>query len=282
MTPPLITVGMPVYNCAALIDAAIGHILGQTYPNFELLISDNASTDQTPDICRAYAARDQRIRYIRQPVNLGAMTNFQFVLRNATSEYFMWAAADDLRSSDFIQVNTEFLQSHPDYIASISPARVSGGAFDPIQMGDGSVDDDDANQRVLALFRTWHANARFYSVFRRRQVLTWPQLHELNFLGFDWTLFTHLVSQGKTHRASEGWIEFGTKGISRASDIFSLYRKRWTHWVLPFQTVTADAFAHLEHPTPEALLALGYRLARLNYKAARMQVGNWLRSKGLR
>jgi len=94
-SPPKVSIGMPVYNGEAFLRQALDSILAQTYPHFELIISDNASTDATPDICKEYASKDARIRYIRQSSNIGATANFRFVLREARHERFIWAAADD-------------------------------------------------------------------------------------------------------------------------------------------------------------------------------------------
>ena len=76
---PLISVGMPVYNGEAYLRDALDSLLSQTFRDFELIISDNASLDTTEAICREYAGSDSRIRYIRQTENLGAAANFQFV-----------------------------------------------------------------------------------------------------------------------------------------------------------------------------------------------------------
>lgn len=93
--PPVVSIGMPVYNGEPFIREALDSLLDQTFTNFELIISDNASTDGTEAICREYASKDERIRYVRQTENRGALANFQFVLDEAVGEYFMWAAHDD-------------------------------------------------------------------------------------------------------------------------------------------------------------------------------------------
>ena len=97
MSKPIhqVSIGMPVYNGERFIREALDSLLAQTFTDFELIISDNASTDGTEAICREYAARDPRIRYVRQSENRGAAANFQFVLNEAVGEYFMWAAHDD-------------------------------------------------------------------------------------------------------------------------------------------------------------------------------------------
>jgi glycosyltransferase involved in cell wall biosynthesis len=96
MPTPQVSIGMPVFNGEPFIREALNSLLAQTYSEFELIISDNASTDGTEAICREYAAKHKRIRYVRQPTNRGGLANFQFVLDEAVGEYFMWAAADDM------------------------------------------------------------------------------------------------------------------------------------------------------------------------------------------
>lgn len=95
IVPPAVSIGMPVYNGEKYIREALGALLSQSYIDFELIISDNASTDGTEAICQQYAAKDGRITYVRQAVNLGALANFTFVRDAARGEYFMWAAGDD-------------------------------------------------------------------------------------------------------------------------------------------------------------------------------------------
>jgi glycosyltransferase involved in cell wall biosynthesis len=87
--------GLPVYNAESYLEETLDSLLSQTFSDFELIISDNASTDRTADICAAYAAQDQRIRYYRNDVNLGAAPNYNRTFELATGEYFKWMAYDD-------------------------------------------------------------------------------------------------------------------------------------------------------------------------------------------
>lgn len=93
---PSLSIGMPVHNGAPFLAAALDSLVAQEFRDWTLLISDNASDDGTAAICADYCGRDGRIRYVRQAVDLGAMGNFQYLIDRAESEYFMWAAADDL------------------------------------------------------------------------------------------------------------------------------------------------------------------------------------------
>jgi glycosyltransferase involved in cell wall biosynthesis len=104
MSNPKVSIGMPVYNGEEFIREALDSLLAQTFTDFELIISDNSSKDNTEAICRDYAAKDERIRYILQPENRGPVANFRFVLDQARGEYFMWAAADDKWDKNWVEV----------------------------------------------------------------------------------------------------------------------------------------------------------------------------------
>lgn len=109
---PLVSVGLPVYNGEAFLEDAIESILGQTLDDFELIISDNASTDRTPEICQRYAASDPRIRYFRQPENLGASPNYDFTFYQARGRYFRWAAHDDVIEPTMLEACVEALEAN--------------------------------------------------------------------------------------------------------------------------------------------------------------------------
>jgi glycosyltransferase involved in cell wall biosynthesis len=94
---------MPVFNGEKYIREALDSLIQQSYSNFELVISDNASTDLTEMICTEYANRDKRIKYFRQSTNVGAAANFKFVLDQASGEMFMWAAYDDVWGRDYLK-----------------------------------------------------------------------------------------------------------------------------------------------------------------------------------
>lgn len=229
---PLVSIGMPVYNGGELIHRALESLLSQSFENFEIIISDNASDDATETICRTYAANDKRVRYIRQKINLGATHNFRTVLDGAIGDYFMWAACDDIRSPDFVSANLEFLRSHPDYVASTSPTRFEGDTYDERRMGDGSMDGDPPS-RIRAMLGTVHANGRFYSLIRRSALNGCPGL-EKPFLGSDWVVVLHLLKQGKINRSPKGWVILGKHGASSGGGVFRTYRTDLTHLLIPF------------------------------------------------
>lgn len=110
---PLVSIGLPVRNGAATIAAALESLVAQDHPDIEVIVSDNASTDDTVAIVTRFAARDPRIRLIRQRRNIRMMANFHAVAAAARGPFFMWAAADDTRSPDYARLLLEGFARHP-------------------------------------------------------------------------------------------------------------------------------------------------------------------------
>ena len=131
--PPRISIGLPVYNGARSISLAVASLLDQTHSDFELIIRDNASTDETEELCTAFAAKDTRVRYHRASSNEGWMANFNHVLRMSGGEYFMWAACDDVWEPPYLQSMVSLLETR-------SQAVLAFCAFD-------NIDRDGANVR---------------------------------------------------------------------------------------------------------------------------------------
>lgn len=113
---PRVSIGLPVYNGEDYLAESLDALLGQSYDDFELIISDNASTDGTSDICQSYAKQDSRIRYVRQSRNIGLAPNHNFVFQESRGELFKWAAADDLYGRDLLQSCVEALDKYPDVV----------------------------------------------------------------------------------------------------------------------------------------------------------------------
>lgn len=113
---PKISLGMPIYNGATFLRETLDSLLQQTFGDFELIISDNASTDETSDICRDYARRDPRIRYERLSENAGAIANFNRLPNLATGEYYKWVAADDLCMPRFLECTLQTIESNAEAV----------------------------------------------------------------------------------------------------------------------------------------------------------------------
>lgn len=119
-----VAIGLPVYNGARHLRQALTSILAQTYTDFELIISDNASTDDTEAICRHFAAQDRRIRYIRNPENIGAVANFNQTFRLSNHPYFKWIAADDVLHPENLQRCMEALAAQPDAVFAFTQVQL--------------------------------------------------------------------------------------------------------------------------------------------------------------
>lgn len=111
-----VSLALPVYNGANFLAEALESLLCQTFPDFEIIVTDNASTDSTPDICQTFAERDSRIRYQRMPRNIGAGPNFNWAFRLGRGEFFKWCAHDDLISPDYVERCVAMLESRPDAV----------------------------------------------------------------------------------------------------------------------------------------------------------------------
>lgn len=115
---PRLSIGFPVYNGEPLLAESLEALLGQTYEDFELIISDNASTDGTADICRRYSKQDSRIRYISQQRNIGMQPNHNFVIGQAKGELFKMASHDDLYARDLLKRCVEVLDERPEVVVA--------------------------------------------------------------------------------------------------------------------------------------------------------------------
>ena len=124
MNNPKVSIGLPVYNGEPFLSETLDAILAQTFEDFELIISDNASTDATEMICRRYAAKDERITYYRQQHNVGATANFNQVFQLSSGEYFKWAAHDDLITPDYLDRCVEILTSDRSIVLCHSQVQI--------------------------------------------------------------------------------------------------------------------------------------------------------------
>ncbi len=118
--PAMVSIGLPVFNGGPILENAINSLLSQTYRNIELLISDNASTDETGSICERAQARDPRVKYHCNDTNIGAVANWHHVFRMASGEYFMWAAHDDRWEPEFIEEVVALLEEDSSAVLAFS------------------------------------------------------------------------------------------------------------------------------------------------------------------
>lgn len=155
--PPLVTVGLPVHNGEQYLREAMDALLAQTLTDFELVISDNASTDSTPAICEEYARRDPRVRYVRQPENIGAAPNHNVLVPEARGRYFKWASHDDLYAPELLERCVAALEAHPEAVLAHCRDALIDETGAVVERPDYLLDTEDRSARV-----------RLRSLLRRR------------------------------------------------------------------------------------------------------------------
>lgn len=163
-----VAVGMPVYNGERYLREAVEALLAQTYRDFALVISDNASTDGTGDIARELAARDPRVHYFRNPENVGVFRNYDLAFARTRSKYFKWAASNDLCAPRYIETCIAALEADPaiclaypgTVLFTDDPARGTPYELDP------DVRDPDPVTRFQRLLGALRLNNAFNGVYR--------------------------------------------------------------------------------------------------------------------
>jgi glycosyltransferase involved in cell wall biosynthesis len=239
---PAVSIGMPVYNGAETLERVLESLAHQSFADFELIISDNNSTDDTAAICIDYAKKDPRVRYFRQPVNIGSGLNFKFVLDQALAPYFMWAAADDIRSTDWLQVNYEFLRANPRYVASTSPNGFEGCSLDSADLVRFSLEGDVCNRLHRFFDHCWLSHGIFYSLIRTG-ILRGCDVIGRSFIAADWAIDLYLARHGEIYRTSEGLTVFGIHGVSNGNDAYKAFRNSRIELLFPFMAMTWYAFS---------------------------------------
>jgi glycosyltransferase involved in cell wall biosynthesis len=211
-TQPLVTIGIPTFNRAFELSRAVASCQAQGYPNLEIVISDNASTDSTSALCDAWSAADPRIRVIHQAANIGRESNFGAVLAAASGDFFMWLSDDDWLDPRYVSACAKVLIESPDC------AMVGGNVKYFSEGGVALVEpwprlsSPDASARVLAYLDTVGLNGTYYSLMRHHDVCRAE--YPITFAG-DWYFVAQMAAIGKVTRLPYVTLYRSDAGISR-------------------------------------------------------------------
>lgn len=166
---PAVSLGMPVYNGMPYLPATMDSLLSQTYSDFEIVICDNASSDETREVCERYAARDSRIRYVRNDENIGAAGNYNRVFELSRGRYFKWAAADDLLAPSFLAECVAALDAHPEASLAFPGTTIIDGEGRHMHRVEDELDAsaEDPVERVRAIWATLRECNAVFGVMRR-------------------------------------------------------------------------------------------------------------------
>lgn len=229
---PIASIGVPVFQGDDYLEEAMEAIRAQDYGRLEIVISDNASTDRTPEIIAKYADSDDRIVSIRQTTNIGAAENYNVVFQESHGDYFAWNAHDDYSSPDFISSGVKALESDPTAVVAIGrPIRVdsTGLTLEEIPVPPDFRSDSPA-VRFRAAARTSTAPVVF-GLFRS-SALSQTSLHE-PFTGSDRNFVAEILLYGRAVEA--GGSEFylrehenrSVRRLAKGSERFTHPRESW-------------------------------------------------------
>lgn len=201
---PKVSIGLPVYNGENFIIFAIDSLLSQTYEDFELIISDNNSTDKTEEICRMYASQDKRIKYIKSDTNYGASWNYNTVYRNSKGKYFKWASHDDICETSFLERCMNILEKNDDVVLCYPKTMVIDAYGKKKDVYDDNMHliDSSPSQRFYGFITrsAGECNAIFGLI--RSQALRSTSLIS-SFNGSDIILLAQLTLVGKIHEIDQ-------------------------------------------------------------------------------
>ena len=196
---PKVSIGLPVYNGARYLAETLESILAQTYTDFELVISDNASTDETEVICRSFAARDKRIRYHRNVTNVGLSKNYTRAFELSSGEYFRWATYDDPIAPEYLASCVAVLDSDPSVVLVHSRSsridehgRVKGNYDHQMNLAAA-----EPYQRFHDLVTVRHSCNESLGLIRSEVLKLTPL--QANYVGSDRTLLAELGLRGRFH-----------------------------------------------------------------------------------
>jgi glycosyltransferase involved in cell wall biosynthesis len=210
---PLVSIGIPTYNRGTSLTRALESVLAQDYPDIEVIISDNASTDGTEALCRQAASVDPRIRYFRRTHNEGVSSNFRAVLAAAQGEFFMWLSDDDWLDPSYLSRCMAVLVSDPSYSVVCGSDRYYREGKFAASGVSLNLNDVSGAERVVSYYRQVAMNGAFYGVMRRALVTTLPFQHVL---GADWLVVAGMAFYGKIATLSDVSINRSLGGVSRS------------------------------------------------------------------
>ena len=256
MNSPTVTIGLPVFDGENFIREAINSVLVQTYSDFELIIRDNASTDQTEAICRELAEKDSRVRYIRNTHNIGAGPNFNGLVELARGRYFKWLAHDDLLAPTFLARCIDALEGERAAVLACPRVRF-------IDSQGNEVDDyispyqTTSPDKVIRFSEMLKGGHRCFEIFG---LLRLDQLKKTRLLGNynngDGVLLAHFALQGRFSEIQEHLL------LSRRHAKSSMYVFRVTD---PNEKPDLEGYANWFDPTNRVGLSRSFSRALSDY-----------------
>ncbi len=192
---PLVSIGIPVYNEEIYLTETLRAVKAQTYRSIEVIISDNASTDKTPEIVDRFCGSDVRFRWVRQPRNIGAVKNFQYVLNEARGDYFIWAGGHDTWSPDLISRCIRVLRLETNIALAVPEVVWIDNRNNKLGKSRQQIDTQAAGSpagRALLMYKQMDRCSAFYGLHRMRvlkKTMPWP-----GHVGFDFNVLMRIAA----------------------------------------------------------------------------------------
>lgn len=203
-----VSIGLPVYNGENFLEEAIRSVLTQTFSDLELVISDNASTDRSGQICGDYAASDRRVRYFRNARNLGAVPNYNRVFRESSGTYFKWLAHDDLIQPRYVEATVAALDSNPDAVLCNTVVDYIDAEGEHLAYYHSVLPyaaSDEPAKRFAAIVLRSHTSVDFFGMIRREAM---PQGGLLKaFHGHDKAFLAEMALRGRLLQLEEPLVQ---------------------------------------------------------------------------
>jgi len=264
---PKISIGIPVYNGEHFLDEKIKSILDQTFSDYEIIISDNASTDKTSIICNKFAKNEPKIRYIRQEKNIGIWENFNFVLKEAKGDYFLWSSVDDIMLPTYLEKTLDIISSNKNISCCFTKIKLYGESdnlkndlkvslierikkkFTQLIFNDelGAYSAKGSyEKRIDVYFKNLSHNQIFYGMYRTEQIKR--SFVKKSFLWYDAATILNILKYGELYVVDEVLLRIFVGGICRSGMIsvmhilepFSLWNR-----IFPYSKLTRWCFKNL-------------------------------------
>jgi glycosyltransferase involved in cell wall biosynthesis len=269
---PRVSIGMPVYNREKYVGAAIEAHLSQTYSDFELVITDNASTDRSAEICRAYAAEDPRVKYYRNPQNLGASGNYNRCFELSIGEYFRWTPSDDLISPNLLERAVEVLDGDPSVFVAYPKTKLIDGEGQLIGEFDEGLHlmDERPSERWKGVQKNLQLGNLHYGLNRADKFRKTGLLRNYN--GGDFPLIAEMSLYGKFFEIPDAFFyrrmhEAASSALKTSADVMAFYDPRKRNKIFLYNWVHLGAnlrsIARAPIPLFEKLSICGYEARRI-------------------
>lgn len=237
---PLVTVGIPTYNRSSKLKFAVESVLKQTYTNIEIIVFDNASTDETELYCNSVSKNNNNFKYYKQEKNVGPMLNFSSTLKFKKGEYFVFLSDDDFFSNNYIDECVKFLNQNPDY----SCVKGVTKWYNTIHNNNTKflINRIDSNSPILRLIKYYKSPSKFSALYGLMRTSDLEKTRFISTFPFDWYFESSIVFLGKFATLNNIIINRSADGVSsNTENLFAQFNIKQKNQIILFFIVSMVA-----------------------------------------